>query len=327
MCRWRSWGSAARAPPWRDARQTYICARTATSSRCAICACWVHKTWLQKKETWWQPTVTGLTATPCRGPGVPLRGPVGPSVAEKCGRLAEMRCAAFQQTTRTQSERRRAIQRWSCGVLWNVSPSIYASAALTWAQMVTPLKGPLESPPWHRETTPPSSPAAWNTKTARGHSWRSCKDFCSIAQRSKLSQYKELENVHIQVALCDQTRHIFGKGGVFHAQIPLHRWRLRWMRVETRIQKAVGPAYIDIRHTLRIFAAILHTKCGVRCVLCKKSVRHGILVILLMMMIAFITFNCSLVPLFEILWSSKPWEIESSGFDWIEPLKGPLGLS
>jgi len=32
------------------------------------------------------------------------------------------------------------------------------------------------------------------------------------------------------------------------------------------------------------------------------------------MMIAFITFNSSLVPLFEGLWSSNPWEFELSGF-------------
>ena len=33
-----------------------------------------------------------------------------------------------------------------------------------------------------------------------------------------------------------------------------------------------------------------------------------------MIMIAFITFNSSLVPLFEGLWSSNPWEFELSGF-------------
>ena len=34
----------------------------------------------------------------------------------------------------------------------------------------------------------------------------------------------------------------------------------------------------------------------------------------LMRMIAFITFNSSLVPLFEGVWSSNPWEFEWSGF-------------
>jgi len=34
----------------------------------------------------------------------------------------------------------------------------------------------------------------------------------------------------------------------------------------------------------------------------------------MMMMIAFITFNSSLAPLFESLWSSNPWEFELSGF-------------
>jgi len=34
----------------------------------------------------------------------------------------------------------------------------------------------------------------------------------------------------------------------------------------------------------------------------------------MMMMIAFITFNSSLVILFEGLWSSNPWEFELSGF-------------
>ena len=33
-----------------------------------------------------------------------------------------------------------------------------------------------------------------------------------------------------------------------------------------------------------------------------------------MMMIVFITFNSSCVPLFEGLWSSNPWEFELSGF-------------
>ena len=36
----------------------------------------------------------------------------------------------------------------------------------------------------------------------------------------------------------------------------------------------------------------------------------------LMMMIAFITFKSSLVPLFEGLWSSNSWEFELSGFSW-----------
>ena len=34
----------------------------------------------------------------------------------------------------------------------------------------------------------------------------------------------------------------------------------------------------------------------------------------MMMMIAFITFKSSLVPLFEGLWSSNAWEFELSGF-------------
>ena len=43
---------------------------------------------------------------------------------------------------------------------------------------------------------------------------------------------------------------------------------------------------------------------------------------MIMIMIAFITFNSSLVPLFEGLWSSNPWEFELSGFrrNWIDDL-------
>ena len=38
-----------------------------------------------------------------------------------------------------------------------------------------------------------------------------------------------------------------------------------------------------------------------------------------MMMIAFITFNSSLVPLIDGLYSSNPCEFEFSGLDGIEP--------
>ena len=47
------------------------------------------------------------------------------------------------------------------------------------------------------------------------------------------------------------------------------------------------------------------------CLLVQYSARATIS---LMMMIAFIIFNSSLVPLFEVLCSSNPWEFEFSGF-------------
>ena len=44
--------------------------------------------------------------------------------------------------------------------------------------------------------------------------------------------------------------------------------------------------------------------------LCKMRAPEGEV----MMMIAFITFKSSLVPLLEVLWSSNSWEFEVSGF-------------
>ena len=56
-----------------------------------------------------------------------------------------------------------------------------------------------------------------------------------------------------------------------------------------------------------------HTIFLIACV-CVTDSRKGVQTMRMMMMIAFITFKSSLVPLLEGLWSSNSWEFELSGF-------------
>ena len=89
---------------------------------------------------------------------------------------------------------------------------------------------------------------------------------------------------------------IWGSKNIACGTLVLRQWRTPEKALET-----------NLRHLQKKFSASTEPVCSYICFTNFVSIPQ-------MMMIAFITFKSSLVPLFEGLWSSNSWEFELSGF-------------